>query len=139
MAFKNKVNSFKIENKKIGPGNKTFFIADIAANHDNNLNRAIDLIHLAADSGADAAKFQHFTAQTIVSDHGFKSLKGKFSHQKSWSKSVFNTYKDASLNLEWTHILKKECKKAKIIFCRSVSMTCSSVPKSVPFSGTSPK
>ncbi len=112
-------NELKIENKKIGNKHKTFFIADIAANHDNNLNKAIDLIHLAAESGADAAKFQHFTADTIVSDNGFKLLKGKHSHQKTWKKSVYNTYKDASLNFEWTKILKEECKKANIIFFTS--------------------
>ncbi|MDC0453567.1 N-acetylneuraminate synthase family protein, partial [Alphaproteobacteria bacterium] len=112
-------NEIKIENKKIGNKHKTFFIADIAANHDNNLNKAIDLIHLAAESGADAAKFQHFTADTIVSNEGFKLLNGQFSHQKSWKKSVYDTYKDASLNIQWTNILKTECKKANIIFFTS--------------------
>ena len=46
----------------------TYFIADIAANHDGDLERAKDLIYLAAEAGADAAKFQHFKAETIVSD-----------------------------------------------------------------------
>ena len=44
----------------------TYFIADIAANHDGSLERAIELIKLAAEAGADAAKFQNFKAQTIV-------------------------------------------------------------------------
>ncbi|MDC2978515.1 N-acetylneuraminate synthase family protein [Pelagibacteraceae bacterium] len=119
MSSKLQRKSFKIENKTIGPNNKTFFIADIAANHDNNLNKAIDLIHLAAEAGADAAKFQHFTAETIVSDKGFQLLNTKLSHQKSWNKSVYDTYKDASLNIEWTEKLKNECKKANIIFFTS--------------------
>ena len=51
---------FKIESKKIGTNNPVYFIADIAANHDGDLNRAKDLIYLAAEAGADAAKFQHF-------------------------------------------------------------------------------
>lgn len=37
--------SFKINKTKIGLDEKTYFIADIAANHDGNLNKAIDLIH----------------------------------------------------------------------------------------------
>mgnify|MGYP000940312920 CR=1 FL=1 len=40
------------------------------------MKRAKDLIYLAAEAGADAAKFQHFSAKTIVSDYGFKSIKG---------------------------------------------------------------
>ena len=56
----------QIQNRKIGTGHPVYFIADIAANHDGDLSRAKDLIYKAADAGADAAKFQHFQAQTIV-------------------------------------------------------------------------
>ena len=45
---------------------KTYFIADIAANHDGSLITK-KLIKLAAESGANAVKFQHFKANTIVS------------------------------------------------------------------------
>ena len=41
------------------------------------------------------------------------------SHQKKWKKSVFEVYKDASLNLEWTERLKEECEKCGIIFFTS--------------------
>ena len=109
----------KIQNKKIGINNPTFFIADIAANHDGNLNKAIDLINLCAESGADAAKFQHFKADTIVSDLGFKKLKSKKSHQATWKKSVYEVYKDASINLEWTKKLKKACDECGIVFFTS--------------------
>ena len=44
-----------IKNKKIGIGEKTYFIADIAANHDGDLGKAIELIKLCAEAGADAA------------------------------------------------------------------------------------
>jgi len=109
----------KIQNKKIGIKHPTFFIADIAANHDGNLNKAIDLINLCAESGADAAKFQHFRADTIVSDLGFKKLKSKKSHQATWKKSVYEVYKDASINLEWTKKLKKACDECGIVFFTS--------------------
>lgn len=55
---------------------KTYFIADISANHDGDFERAKKLCLLAKKSGADAAKFQHFKAETIVSDEGFKNLGG---------------------------------------------------------------
>ena len=104
-----KENIFKTE---------TYFIADIAANHDGNLKRAKKLIRLAAKSGANAAKFQHFKAETIVSDYGFKKL-GKLTHQSKWKKSVFEVYKDASINFKWTSELSKECKKNNIDFMTS--------------------
>ena len=109
----------KIGNKEISLRNKTYFIADIAANHDGSLSRAKKLIHLASKAGADAAKFQHFSAKTIVSDKGFKSLGKKSSHQKNWGKSVYDVYKDASINLNWTKELKKTCDEAGIHFFSS--------------------
>ena len=60
-----------INGVKIGIDQPTYVIADIAANHDGDLGRAVALIHAAAEAGANAAKFQHFTARTIVSDAGF--------------------------------------------------------------------
>jgi N-acetylneuraminate synthase len=109
----------KIGTRIIGRDEPTYFIADIAANHDGNLERAITLIQLAADAGADAAKFQHFTAETIVSDAGFKSLGHASAHQAAWKKSVFEVYRDASVNLSWTPALKKACDDAGIAFFTS--------------------
>jgi sialic acid synthase SpsE len=109
----------KIGSKTIGRDEPTYFIADIAANHDGNLDRAISLIHLAAKAGADAAKFQHFKAETIVSDAGFKALGAASAHQAKWEKSVFEVYRDASLNLSWTPFLKEACDNAGIAFFTS--------------------
>ena len=87
----------------------TYFIADIAANHDGSLERAIELIKLAAEAGADAAKFQNFKAETIVSSQGFKDLGKKMTHQAKWEKDVVEVYKDAELPMEWTDALIKAC------------------------------
>lgn len=109
----------KILDKKIGHDYPTYFIADIAANHDGDIERAKDLIYLAAEAGADAAKFQHFKAETIVSDYGFRNLGGQQSHQAKWEKSVFEVYTDASVSLDWTETLKETCDKAEIAFFTS--------------------
>ncbi len=105
---------FHIGSHKIGPHQPTYFIADIAANHDGSLERAKQLIRLAAQGGANAAKFQNFRAPEIVSDYGFKALGGQQSHQSSWKKSVFEVYKDASIPFEWTPELKAACDEAGI-------------------------
>jgi len=109
---------FKIGNKNISKNSQVYFIADIAANHDGNLDRAKKLIKLCAKAGANGAKFQHFKAQTIVSKKGFEKI-GKITHQSKWKKSVYDVYKDASINFNWTKELKKECKKNKIDFLTS--------------------
>ena len=111
--------TFEIDGREISHEAPTYFVADIAANHDGSLERAVELIHLASRAGADAAKFQHFKAESIVSDHGFKSLGGQQSHQAKWKKSVFDVYKDASVDLGWTPALKEACDAAGITFFTS--------------------
>jgi sialic acid synthase SpsE len=98
----------------IGDGEPTYFVADIAANHDGDLERAKELIHLAAESGADAAKFQNFRAPKIVSEYGFAHMAQQVSHQAWWEKSVYEVYEDASLPWDWTDTLKQECDRAGI-------------------------
>ncbi len=103
----------------LGEGTPTYFIADIAANHDGDLGRAKDLIRLAAEAGADAAKFQNFQAAKIVSRHGFETLGGQLSHQAKWGKSVFEVYAGASLSLDWTASLKAACDEAGLDYFTS--------------------
>ena len=113
------MNAVRIGDRILGPDEPTYFIADIAANHDGDLDRALELITLAAAAGADAAKFQHFRAAHIVSDYGFRSLGGQLDHQATWSKSVFETYQDASLPWEWTPVLAEHCAAIGIEFMSS--------------------
>lgn len=108
----------KIGNKIISKEGRPYFIADIAANHDGDLNRAYKLIELAKESGADAAKFQNFHAGQIVSRNGFDSMK-KMTHQASWTKSVYDVYDDATLPLDWTEKLKEKCDEVGIEYMTS--------------------
>ena len=105
-----------IGNKKIGINHPAYFIADIAANHDGDLNRAKDLIYRAKEAGADCAKFQHFLADKIVSDYGFKHLTTGQSHQSSWKKSVYEIYDEYHCRRDWTLELVETCKRAEIEF-----------------------
>ena len=113
------MGEIRIADRMIGGKHPTYFIADISANHDGELERAKMLIHLAAEAGADAAKFQNFRAPKIVSDYGFKALGSQQSHQATWKKSVFEVYADASIPFEWTPILKETCDEAGIHYFSS--------------------
>ena len=112
------MNTIKLGKKTID-NNSLYFIADIGANHNGSLEKAIKLIHLAKEAGADAAKFQNFQANKIVSKTGFDNMKGKLSHQSKWKKSVFEVYEDASISKDWTKLLKEECDKVGIDYFTS--------------------
>ena len=109
----------KIGSHTIGDNHATYFIADIAANHDGSLERAKMLIHLASEAGANAAKFQNFRAPKIVSDYGFTHMNAQVSHQAKWEKSVTEVYAAASIPFEWTPILKETCDEAGINYFSS--------------------
>ncbi len=106
----------KLGSHTIGADHPIYFIADIAANHDGDLERARMLIRLAKESGADAAKFQNFRAPKIVSDYGFAHMEGQVSHQAAWQKSVFQVYTEASIPFEWTPVLKETCDEVGLDF-----------------------
>ncbi len=108
--------SFSVNGQEVAIDRPTYFIADIASNHDGDLERAKALIWLAREAGADAAKFQHFLARRIVSDRGFRVLKGNQSHQSGWNKSVFETYEDYEVNRSWTETLAATAAEAGIHF-----------------------
>lgn len=108
----------RIGNHVIENEGKPYFIADIAANHDGDINRAFKLIELAKEAGADVAKFQNFKAPKIVSKKAFDEMP-KQTHQSSWTKSVFEVYSDASLSDEWTAKLKEKCDEVGIEYMTS--------------------
>lgn len=94
-----KTSNIEIGDRCLGASDETYVIAEIGSNFDQSFERAKKLIELAADCGADAAKFQAFKAERIVSDYGFDGLKTGF--QADWDKPVYDVYEDAELPREW--------------------------------------
>src|SRR5258708_23193316 len=60
------MNAIRIDDRQIGPGQATFVIAEIGVNHDGSLARALELVKIAADCGADAVKLQIFRASELL-------------------------------------------------------------------------
>lgn len=106
----------RLNDRLISRNDPTYFIADIAANHDGELPRAKDLIWQAKEAGADCAKFQHFIADKIVSDVGFSGEFAAVSHQSEWKNSVTEVYEQYHTRREWSEELYKECCRANIDF-----------------------
>lgn len=106
----------KIGNKIVGKGYGCYIIAEIGSNFDGSLEKAKKLIKLAKDSGADAAKFQSFKTDELLSKGGFKK---KTAFQTKWNKSVWEVYRDAELPREWHRELNKHAKKVGIHFFSS--------------------
>ena len=59
-------HSITIGNHTISKDSPTFIIAEMSANHLQDYNRAIEIVHAAKEAGADALKLQTYTADTIT-------------------------------------------------------------------------
>lgn len=109
---------FQIGNRWIGDGEPTYFIAEIGANFDRSLSKAKELIVASKESGADAVKFQTFTAKGLVSDRSFQKL--QVGYQANWSESVFEVYKQAEFPRDWHAELAEYARAQGIEFFTSV-------------------
>lgn len=106
----------KIGNKMVGRGHSCYIIAEIGSNFDGSLSKAKKLIKLAKKCGADAAKFQSFQTEELLSRTG---LKRKSAFQSRWKKSVWQVYKDAELPRKWHKELNNYAKRIRIHFFTS--------------------
>ena len=94
--------------------NKTYIIAEIGVNHNNNIKLAKKLVLIAKSTGCNAVKFQTFKAETLV-----KPGTKKVPYQKRNKKDKEDHYrliKNLELSEKHHVILKKFCKKKKIEF-----------------------
>lgn len=99
----------EIDGRKIGPGEPCYIIAELSANHGQQYDHAVELIHAAHASGADAIKLQTYTPDTITLDSDGPSfqLDGTI-----WAgRTLHQVYAEAYTPWEWTRGLKVEAEK----------------------------
>ena len=89
-----------------------FLVAEISANHCGNINLAKKLIKCAKDNGADAAKLQTYTADTMTIQSNKKYFKIKNGLWKGYN--LWNLYDEAQTPLEWNKKLFDYGKKLGI-------------------------
>lgn len=104
-----------IGGRNVGTGLPTFFIAEIGANFDKDLDKAKRLALAAKEAGADVAKFQTFSTPKIVSEGGFSKMKLRGVHG-SWGRTVSEVFRDAEFPRSWHKELSVYCKKIGIQF-----------------------
>jgi sialic acid synthase SpsE len=106
----------RIGDRWAGPGHPAYVIAEIGSNFDGDLAQAKQLADLAKECGADAAKFQSFRADQIVSRTGFRV---KCSFQANWDRPVYDVYRDAEFPRPWHRELAYHCRAIGIDFFSS--------------------
>ncbi len=102
--------SISLAGRSIGPGSPVYVVAELSANHRGSLAEARQLIHAAADAGADAVKLQTYTADTLTIDsqrEWFRIEAGTL-----WSgRTLYDLYQEAYTPWEWHAELKREAEQ----------------------------
>ncbi|MDD4428687.1 MAG: N-acetylneuraminate synthase family protein [Paludibacter sp.] len=110
--------NIKIGDRLIGPDYPTYIIAEIGGNFNGSMDKAKRLIDAAKAAGADCAKFQTFTAETIVSEGGFSKMTLHGVHG-SWGRTVSEVFKDVEFPMAWHLGIADYCKKVGLDFSTS--------------------
>lgn len=90
-----------INNRKIGLGQSPFIIAEMSGNHNQSLECALEIVEMAAKTGAHALKIQTYTADTMTLDLDEREF--HISDPKSlWAgNSLYKLYGEAYTPWEW--------------------------------------
>ncbi len=100
------INWVEIGGRRIGPGNLTYCVAEVSANHHQNFDEAVQIVRAAKEAGADAIKLQTYTADTITiaSDRECFQIRGG----TLWDgRNLHDLYDQASMPWDWQPKLKQ--------------------------------
>ena len=107
-----------INGRKIGAAYPPYVIAELSANHNGKLQKALDTITEAKTCGADAIKLQTYTADTMTIDSDYEDFNIKGGLWDGYT--LYDLYKEAETPFEWH--------KTMFDHARKIGITCFSTP-----------
>ncbi len=103
-----------IGEKRIAADAPAFIVAEMSANHLQDYDRAVRILHAAKEAGADAVKLQTYTADTITFDGDDEIF--RISGGTLWDGTTLHgLYTEASMPWEWHAPLMEEARKLGLL------------------------
>ena len=110
-----KMNTIKVNDKLIGNSIEPFIIAEMSGNHNQSLERALEIVDAAAKSGVHALKIQTYTADTLTLDSDSEDFLVSDSESLWRNKKLYDLYKEAYTPWEWHKPIFKRAKELGMI------------------------
>lgn len=96
----------EIGNRRIGPGYPVYLIAEMSANHNQDFDQAVKILHAAKKAGADAVKLQTYTPDTLTINSDAPDF--RISRKTLWDgKTLYDLYSEAYMQWNWQPKLRK--------------------------------
>lgn len=107
--------SIQISNCSIGPDHPPFIIAEMSANHNSSLKRALAIVEAAAKAGVHAVKLQTYTADTLTIDADNEDFTINDSNSLWKGQTLYKLYQQAYTPWEWHEPIFKRCHELGLI------------------------
>jgi len=107
--------SVKIENREIGVGHAPFVIAEMSGNHNQSLERALQIVEAAAKTGAHALKIQTYTPDTMTLDLDEREFHISDPNSLWAGTSLYKLYGEAYTPWEWHKPIFDRCRELGMI------------------------
>lgn len=108
-------SEIRIGNRPIGPNHPPFVIAEMSGNHNQSLERALNIVEEAAKAGAHALKLQTYTADTMTLDLAEREFYISDPASLWYGKSLYQLYQEAHTPWEWHEPIFKRARKLGLI------------------------
>jgi len=106
---------FFIKDYEISGSQKPFIIAEMSGNHNNDLNRALEIVEAAAKAGADAIKLQTYTADTMTLNVDHDDFRITDKNSLWYGRHLHELYQEANTPWEWHKPIFDKAKELGII------------------------
>lgn len=91
----------RIHDREVGPNARPYLIAEMSGNHNQSLERALEIVAAAADAGADAIKLQTYTAETMTLDTSAPGFVIEDPNSLWVGRQLYDLYHEAHTPWDW--------------------------------------